>query len=313
MVMRKSGLTVSTILHCIVLAWAIFDFARPPAVKTAESMPIDIISASDFSKLTAGAEKAPKKEVPKPVVDKVDAPTKPADNPQAKIDKQEVKATTDKSIPLPEKKPPPPKVAAAKPEPPKPETKAPEKAKPEPEQKVDPIAQQIKKEDVKKPQKKVERKQVQLPPKPEPQPPKFDPRRVAALLDKREAKRVASAGTSLNQTASLGAPSGQAANLSQSEIDALRARLMALWNPPAGARTPEELMVTVIIHLSPDGRLSGPPQVVTSGSSTLFQASRDSAMRAVFRGQPYNMLRPSTYDSWKDIEITFDPRDLLRG
>ena len=87
MVMRKSGLTVSTILHCIVLAWAIFDFARPPAVKTAESMPIDIISASDFSKLTAGAEKAPKKEVPKPVVDKVDAPTKPSDNPQAKIDK----------------------------------------------------------------------------------------------------------------------------------------------------------------------------------------------------------------------------------
>jgi colicin import membrane protein len=42
-------------------------------------------------------------------------------------------------------------------------------------------------------------------------------------------------------------------------------------------------------------------------------ASRDSAIRAVFRGQPFDMLRPETYEEWKDIEITFDPRDMIRG
>jgi len=35
-------------------------------------------------------------------------------------------------------------------------------------------------------------------------------------------------------------------------------------------------------------------------------------MRAVLRGQPYDMLRPEHYEQWKDIEVTFDPRDMLR-
>ena len=41
-------------------------------------------------------------------------------------------------------------------------------------------------------------------------------------------------GEVMNATASLGAPTGNAAELSQSELDALRARLMHLWNPPVG-------------------------------------------------------------------------------
>jgi colicin import membrane protein len=38
-----------------------------------------------------------------------------------------------------------------------------------------------------------------------------------------------------------------------------------------------------------------------------------SAVRAVQLGQPFNMLRPEHYEQWKDIEITFDPRDMIRG
>ena len=29
--------------------------------------------------------------------------------------------------------------------------------------------------------------------------------------------------------------------------------------------------------------------------------------------QPYTMLRPEHYEQWKDIEITFDPRDMFGG
>jgi len=93
----------------------------------------------------------------------------------------------------------------------------------------------------------------------------------------------------------------------------LRARLAQLWNPPAGASNPEELVVRIRVHLSRDGRLIGGPQVITSGTSTLFMTARESAIRALFRGQPFNMLRPEHYDQWKDIEITFDPRDMMRG
>ena len=53
--------------------------------------------------------------------------------------------------------------------------------------------------------------------------------------------------------------------------------------------------------------------MLTSGRSPLFQAARDSAVRAVFRGQPYDMLSPATYEVWKDIEIIFDPREMFRG
>jgi colicin import membrane protein len=42
-------------------------------------------------------------------------------------------------------------------------------------------------------------------------------------------------------------------------------------------------------------------------------ASRDSAVRAVLTGQPFDMLKPEHYDSWKEIELTFDPKDMFRS
>ena len=101
--------------------------------------------------------------------------------------------------------------------------------------------------------------------------------------------------------------------LSQTELDALRARLMQLWNVPAGVQNPDELKVTVVISIGRDRKLSGPPRVLTSGTSPMFQAARDNAMRAVFMSQPFDMLRPDHYELWKEIEITFDPRDMIGG
>jgi colicin import membrane protein len=93
----------------------------------------------------------------------------------------------------------------------------------------------------------------------------------------------------------------------------MRARLMQLWNPPAGVQNPQELIVKVRIQLSRDGRLVGNPTVLSSGNSTLFTIARDNAIRALHRGQPFDMLSPGSYEVWKEIEITFDPRDMYRG
>jgi colicin import membrane protein len=71
--------------------------------------------------------------------------------------------------------------------------------------------------------------------------------------------------------------------------------------------------VNIRVQLSRDGRLVGPPMVRTTGRGTMFESARDSAIRALFRGQPFNMLSPATYELWKEIEITFDPRDMFRG
>ena len=104
-----------------------------------------------------------------------------------------------------------------------------------------------------------------------------------------------------------------AAKLSQSEIDALRARLMALWSPPVGVQDPNELVVNITVKLRPDGRLAAPPFARVNGRSVAAMASRDSAVRAVLTGQPFDMLKPEHYESWKEIELTFDPKDMYRS
>ncbi|MBN9001975.1 MAG: protein TolA, partial [Rhizobiales bacterium] len=134
-----------------------------------------------------------------------------------------------------------------------------------------------------------------------------------ALLDKRDPTRHAATGEQLNSTASLGAARGTAATLSQSELDALRARLTKLWNVQAGTEHPEELIVDIRIRLTPDKRLAAPPEIVSRGSSPRYRAAADAAMRAVLQAQPYDMLRPATYDQWKDMIVTFDPRQMFNG
>jgi len=99
--------------------------------------------------------------------------------------------------------------------------------------------------------------------------------------------------------------------LSEDEIGALRARLAKLWTVPAGAKNPEELVVRMRLRLNRDGTLIGPPVVLTAGSSPLYLASRDSALRALNRAQPFTMLQSEHYEAWKEIEITFDPRQKL--
>lgn len=310
----KQSLTISCVGHAALLAWGLISFGgKPFDVPKTEAFPIDVISTAEFSQITAGQKNAKPTEKPKPIVEKV-AEAKPVEQPEAKVtQKQEVVAAREtETPPMPEPKPPTPKPAAAPQPPAKSEPKPAETAKKEP--KTDPIAEALKKDEAKKKVEKPEQKAMPVAPKkPTPEPPKFDPSKVAALLDKRDAQRHAAAGETINTTASLGAPRGRAAQISQTELDALRARLMQLWNPPAGIKNPEEAIVRVRVQLSPDGRLIGQPQVVTNGSGFTYMTARDSAVRALFRGQPFDMLRRETYESWKDVEITFDPRDMFRG
>jgi colicin import membrane protein len=294
--MRK-GLAISSVLHAGALLWGLITFnAAPFENSIAEAVPVDFVSATDFSKMTAGSKDAKKVEQAKPLVEKV---AEPKDTPEPAQ-----KITEKKEI-----------VTASTAEPPPPVESKPEKEKKEKvETKADPIAEALKKEESKKEEKKPEAKVTPLPPKrPVHQQPKFDAAKVAALLDKRDPQRQAATGDVINRTASLGAPTGKSPELSQSELDALRARLMQLWNPPVGIRNASEVIIRIRVLLGRDRKLAGPPQVITSGQGAMFESARDSAIRAVFRAQPFDMLRAETYETWRDMEITFDPRDMFRG
>jgi outer membrane biosynthesis protein TonB len=291
---------ISAVAHAGLLAWGLVSFTAKPFASSPESVPVDVVSATEYSQMIAGSKKAPKAETPKPLVEKV-AETKLVDDPAAKISElKEIKeARAEPAPPVPEPRPKPPE---------------PEQAKKPPQPKVDPIAEALKRDKAKNKQEaKDEHKQAEKRQPKKPEQPRFDPDQVAALLDKREPRRQLASSDTLSRTASLGVPSATAAKLSQSEMAALVERLRQLWSPPVGARNPDEIVVRVRIRLGRDGRLAGPPQVLTSGSSPLFQTARESAIRALYRGQPFDMLRAETYEQWKDIEINFDPREMMRG
>ena len=294
----RTDIIISAIVHAALLIWCALSFSVAPLIAAApDSLPVDIISDKQFSELMAGSKTAPKAETPKPLVDKIEEP-KPVPTPEAVptvVEKPEIK-------PIPKEAP-----AEQKPPEPKPEQAKAEKTPPQP--KTDPIAEALKKEEARK---AAEAKAKAAAAKKKPQP-AFNPDQIAALLDKRDPQRQAVTGEALNKDPTLGSAVGSASTLSQSEIDALRARLAQLWNPPAGAFNPQDLVVKVRVRLGRDGKLAAPPLVLTSGRGSVFEAARDGAVRALFQAQPFEMLKPEHYDLWKEMEITFDPREMTPG
>jgi colicin import membrane protein len=295
----KPGLTISFIGHAAALAFGIVAIsAQPMEAPPVETLPVSFISEKDFTQMTQGVKNAPqlKVDMPKPLADKIDAPKavdqlapKAADKPAITTD------TKPKTEPKPETKPDPKQ--AAKPDKPKP-----------PEYKPDQIADLLKKDADKKPPKPDDNS----PHKPEQNSPKFDANQVAQLLDKRDPRRELASAETLNDKATLGAATGAAAaQLSQSEIDALRARLKQCWNPPSALDSIDpdgKTHVYLRVLLKLDGSLAQPPAVVGGTPSALGPALAESAERAVLTCQPFTMLKPEHYGQWQDLTLDFDSK-----
>ena len=193
--------------------------------------------------MTAGNKNAPKVEAPKPLVEKV-GETKPVEDPTAKVvEKKEVKAARE-AAPPPEPKPAEPKPRSKK--------KAENQARP----------------DRRSAGRRTRRRSAE-PKKVEAKPPdpaaRSLPRRRPSSIPRRSRRCSTSAirpGSRPPATPSTTPPRSacldrRAAQMSLSELDALRQRLAQLWTPPAGAKNPQELVVLFRIKLKPDGTLAG--------------------------------------------------------
>ena len=298
----RGSLTISAIVHLAVLGMCLVALAAQPMEAPATpTMAINTISVKDFTELTKGVKDTPKLKVDdiKPVADKVDVP-KPVDEVAPKpVDKKpEIKTDTSaKQQPKPDPKPDP-----------KPADK-PAKAKP-PDYKPDQIADLLKKKDAAKQPKPDDKASPDTPPR---DTSKFNADQVAALLDKRDPQRQMAAAETLNSQPNLGASTGTAAQLSQSEIDALRARISSCWSPPAGVNAATKIYVVLRVLFKQDASMSREPVLVEGTASPLGPALAESAKRALLLCQPFTMLKPEHYDQWKDLELKFDPQELLGG
>jgi hypothetical protein len=59
--------------------------------------------------------------------------------------------------------------------------------------------------------------------------------------------------------------------------------------------------------------MSQAPVLVEGSASPLGPALAESAKRALLLCQPFTMLQLEHYDQWRDIELKFDPHELLGG
>jgi outer membrane biosynthesis protein TonB len=126
-VLMRCGFPLSALVHTAFLLWLLISpSAKPFAASAIDSVPVDLISTSEFTQMMAGSKEAPKAEAPKPMVDKIAEPTPAKDSTPKVSDKKEIAAATEEK---PVTKPTPPE--------PKPE------ANKKPEPKTDPIADEI--------------------------------------------------------------------------------------------------------------------------------------------------------------------------
>ena len=101
-------------------------------------------------------------------------------------------------------------------------------------------------------------------------------------------------------------------DLSISEADAIAARLRACWNLDPGAMGIEDMIIEIRAYLNKDGTVRDVDILDKSRYSrdTHFRSVADSAKRAVFICQPYNILAqkyPQKYDLWKTMLLRFNP------
>jgi colicin import membrane protein len=297
----KPGMTISCIGHAAALAAGLLAIsAQPMEAPPVQTLPVSFISDKDFTQMTKGVKNAPELKIPdiKPLADKIDA-EKSVDQIAPKVaDKPAI--TTDTSKPKVEPQP------DTKPDP----KQAQKSDKPQPPvYKPDQIADLLKKDATKNPPKPDDSSAQQ-----KPDAPKFDANQVAQLLDKRDPQRQTAAAETLNSVANLGAANGAlGAQLSQSEIDALRARISSCWSPPPGIDATSKLYVVLRVLFKQDGSMSQEPVLVEATASALGPALAESAKRALLLCQPFTMLKPEHYDQWKDLELKFDPQELLGG
>jgi outer membrane biosynthesis protein TonB len=250
-----------------------------------------------------------------PIADKTNAAPKP-----------EAKTEAPKPVPAPPPKPEPPKPEPPKPEPPKPEPPKPEPPKPEPP-KVEAPPPRPEPAPAPVPEKKVELPPPPSPPpppkpapkpaKPEPPKPAFDANALQKLLDKR-VKEHAPQTPPTEQRQNTPTPpviasaGGSSEPLTISEIDLIRRQIEQCWNPPLGAKDAADLVIHVRVTLNADGSLRQPPEITDRPRSDSFwQAAAESVRRAILRCTPIKNLPPGKYERWRDIEFTFNPKDMV--
>jgi hypothetical protein len=140
---------------------------------------------------------------------------------------------------------------------------------------------------------------------------KFDPDRIGKLLAERQEKqKQTNAKTGSRDIKGAGLQNAMTADL----VTFLQSMINPCWIRPEGVPHPERLIVKYRLFLNKDGTVGQPPQLMPETAAAVagdpyMAAAAGAARRAIYACQPYK-LPANRYSDWRDIVLTFDPRNM---
>lgn len=295
--MRFGSLFTSVIFHVAVVALMTVGIAFTPDREINLPPPITVEFAK-MAELTQTPNPTPKPPVQQPEEEKPEPP-------QKKEEKPKPAATNTSDVPVAPVKEP----EKEEPKPPEQEAEVKPAPKPEPkkeEKKPDPPPETNKKAAEKAPEPKEEEK-----PK-EDTKPKRDFGSVLRNLAENEPDNEAEVKD--QDVAAVGQQAPLGAQLTISELDALRRQLEGCWNVPIGAREVENMVIDVNMIVGPDRVVQQARIVDTSryNSDSFFRAVADTAIRAVYSPSCSPLMLPEgKYETWKNIIVEFNPKEMF--
>jgi hypothetical protein len=143
----------------------------------------------------------------------------------------------------------------------------------------------------------------------------IDTNEIAALIDKAKEEITAVEKRSDKLTQSTDKNSF-ASGLTLSEQDALRAQIFGCWTVPLGLPYDDNLLVRIKLKLKQDGTIAKSEildhERMNRPGQKFYKVLAESALRAVRICQPLRVPQ-SGYDKWKDIQLNFNPTEMLKG
>ena len=349
----RGGLTTSVLLHAAILAWALFTIQTQRELRLPELEPIavDLVNASDLTRLRQGSRKAKQLETEAKESPKQEEPAK------KEAPKPTPVAAAPPPPPPPAAEPPPPpeepkkEVAAATPPPPaippapapdeqkkldellkEQERQAEEQRKAEEQKKIEEqkrLEEERKQaEHKKKLEEEKKRKEAELKKKREEERKRkeaeakkkqFDAEKIAALLNKTPDKGAppppsAPLEPTKAKGPALGAPEGRDRQFSASEVAIIGQIIRACVQTKWSVMGGGESAQHITVKL----RLRFNPDGTLAGAplvmnpqGTPFFLAISDSAIRAVQACEPYSLPPAKYDLWKDIVLNFDPREMF--
>ena len=142
-----------------------------------------------------------------------------------------------------------------------------------------------------------------------------DTNQIAALIDKAKENEAVQKKDDNKITQST-QKNSFASGLTLSEEDALRAQIFGCWSVPLGLPYDQNLLVRIKLKLKKDGTIMKSEildhERMNRPGQKFYKVLAESALRAVRLCQPLK-VPPTGYDKWKNLQLNFNPTEMLKG